>query len=369
MGQWQRHRPDMPWLPRLVPALMLVVALSAAETDTTHDDPDVVELANGRSLSGRIIGRSGDASIVIDTASGRIGLDEEQILRVVPGFATRLRELDSNDYRGHLDLARWARLNKRSTQALELLSPFLDSSQLDAEGMGLLARLTDEVVQPPQDGAARALPLYQRYAAMGGQDQELLERLRVLRAVQDDYDRRLSDAEARRAQVTVVEGLEAEDGWRPEQIEYANPLTVEALVLPNTGKNRGLRFSYQGGDKYKAVARRSSAVALDIRSTPLLGVWIWNPTKAALGVSIAVKTGEHWDYYESVARSVPAGDSWHRLTFDLLETSFKCKKDDYAKYGFPVENPDSIREIQLQLHNGKANGEVLVDGVAFAARP
>ena len=336
---------------------------------TEEKDPpgsrDQVHLRNGHVISGRVIATAADGAVLVERGAGQMVIEGRLIDHVLPSFTSRLAALEPDDYEGHLALAKWATHHNRLADARNLIGRFADSDQLDLEGLGLLAWLTD--LDKEDGGPLTALPYYQRYAREGGQEARYLQRLAVIESKKAAFEAAHAQWQQQIDDIEVHEGLEAEQGWQAELEQYANPLTAQVGLLPNEHKNKGLFIQVGGGGQYKGSVRLASRH--DRSRDPLVSFQVRNGSDRALPISIAVKTGDSWNYYESVAKTVPADEGWHELQFNLLDQTFKCHKDNYKKHSFAAGDIHDLREFQIQVHNGQEAAELWVDRIHFLPKP
>jgi len=343
---------------RLILLLLCTAALGAADNDRSAED-DLLVLVNNRSLPGEVLTERSDHEVVtIRTEAGELSLPRRIVKNIEWGFQTRKQRLPPGDYPAHLELAQWCVTHQRKSEALDLLADFADDPQLDIAGLRLLARLTDEL-----RSAEQALPYYRRYREQGGRDAETLERLRQLEETERAYLERRKQIDEQRADQQVQEGLEARAQWSPEDQRWANPVTATLVTLQDQGGDQMLRLHFESGDSHKATVRWRKK--LDVRASSILVLRINNPGEVPVKFSVAVKSGSDWEYFESRAQTIPADDTWHRVTFDLGGKDFKSARDKYRSHAFAIADPGDIRELQLQIHNGKSDGDLFINDMGF----
>lgn len=343
-------------------ALVLLTACAAA----VEGELDRIQLTNGHRIHG-VIDLSDEATrsdetapLLVTTRSGSIALPRELIASIDYGFENRRLLLAADDLAGHIELARWAMANNRSADAYQLLIRFASHPDLDVGTLRLLARLTDEL-----RGAQEAIDLYRRYRDAGGNDAPTLARLADLEDALARHAAAMAAWQREQAErEPIAEGLESQGSWASDNPQWANPTQVQPVRSP-TGNTR-LRIAFQGGEHHKASARYPST--LDVRGQPILRMHVLNPGERPAPMSIAVKTGDQWTYFESRAYNVPADNAWHTIDFDLAAADFKCAASQWQP-NTTVADPDDVKELQIQVHNGNGAGEVYIDGIGFLASP
>jgi len=339
--------------------LFLLCTLSgmawSAET-VSSGDRDVVILSNRHRLEGTVVAEDRD-SLTIETKSGTLVIDRDQVADIDAGFTRRKAALAPGDYQAHLELVRWCLTRNRKNDALDLIARFADSEDLDLEGLRHLARLTDELRSWEE-----ALPLYRRYRDLGGKDPALLARLEQIEQILADYEARLQEVDQQRENVQVAEGLEAKATWLPEDQRWANPVDVQ-MVSADGIPDKVLQLDYQSADpKKKATVRWRQS--LDTRASNRLVMRVNNPAETPVALSIAVKAGGDWTYFESRNQQVPADSNWHRVEFDLGGSDFKSGASDW-QHQAAIDKPEDIRELQLQIHNGRLDGTLFINDMGF----
>lgn len=352
---------------------------SKADPKTTDDpkpqaspeDPgklDVIVLLNGHSLRGTIdldTETGPDYVAIKTTTGGRLVLAKSAIRHLDLGFDTRRKALKPDDWEGRLALVQWC-LQQPGTdyrsKALEVLRECRSRCEADLEGLRLLAMLIDEQA----GGAEEALALYQRYRDQGGKDQATLDRLKTLEEQQSSWKDLLAkslqdikELPPAPPEPEVVDGLEAQTDWKAESPQYANRVDVQ-VVRQEVSKDRWLQLIYQGGDRYKAAV--ILGCQLDLRTKHLLRMRISNPNQDPVRISIAVKTGANYRYFETNYQAVPSDQQkFHQLEFDLTAKAFKCDADNFRTFSHAVADPGDVRELQIQIHNQRRDGKVLIN--------
>lgn len=323
---------------------------------------DVVVLRNGQRLEGTIETLPDPAAtqlVLITKGGGRLGLPASAVAHVRPGLDSRMEQVETLDRDELLSLARHCLIADRKADAKRCLELADAHKPLQLIQLRLLARLTDEIA-----GGKLAMPLYQRCNALGDSDSTIVGRLSELREAERAWLRAKAAVLAQANNLGPVrDGLEVNPNWRPESPKYSNPAVVEQVQQENGSRvNRMLRFDFEGGKEYKAVMLINKVIRLGDRHRLIM--WVHNADLENLGLSIAVKTGKDYDYFESKPYRVPQSKRWSQVSFDLQATDFKSATTNW-KHSTTVDNLQDIRELQLQVHNQNRSGSLLIDGIGF----
>ena len=89
----------------------------------------------------------------------------------------------------------------------------------------------------------------------------------------------------------------------------------------------------------------------------------FNEGKSPITVSVAVKCGDQWAYFESRSQQIQS-DTWQVVAFDLQDKSFKSEASNW-QHSVAVGDLGQVRELQLQVHNGKNNSAMLFNQLGF----
>jgi hypothetical protein len=355
----------MNWIPVCV---LLIATLAAGEPPALED---TILLHNGHHLSGTVLTRLEPATVTvrIQTATGTLELPRDLIDTITLGYATRRRQLDQTSGAEHLALAQWCLNQGMKREALELVRIALSlGSETDPAAVGLEALLIDEVEHSPE----RALPRYRRYRELGGTEQRILDRLAEVEAAEVAYQQAVQEAMAKAATTQTEEGMET-GPWLSESPLWYNPLDKELIDVnggaDNLVKNQALHLTLKPSTADKKADIDKAAIrnrlALDATAHRQFTCFVLNPGKLPLPVSIAIKTGEKWEYFESRTQVAPGNNQWTRISFDLMAKDFKCLESEWI-HNHPISHPEDIREIQIQFHNYQREAEVFLDGIGFS---
>ncbi len=318
---------------------------------------DVVLLLNGQ----RIIGTIDDTVVVRDgqiairTGGGVLVVRRDLIERIDESYATRRAKLSDNDSAGMFALAKWCVTKGRREDALDLLKLACAIPGCPIEAKALYARLVDEM-----QGPEAALPLYRDYRRSGGAAIEPLARLSQLEELVADHDKSVNNPVEGPAKVAVNDGMEAR-AWEGESVQYFNGCDPQIVKL-SEGTNQALRLSYHAGDKEKAAAKRPLR-GISVKDSGTLDFYANNPGDKPVRLSIALKTG-NYVWHESQAVEIPPGKTWTEVRFNLLEKNFKTEGSGWT-FTVPVADLDKVEELLFLIYNGKNEGELLLDGIAF----
>ncbi len=359
----------MPSLRLCLLLLGLVALVPASERPQVEEfeaprPDDFILLANRHRLPGYIVARDDDAdppTVTIRTRSGLMVLPRSALATVSSGFAARQAALADDDHEERVVLAREALHNGRSQEAFDLLSQ-IPSQHLGLEGLRLLATLTDAL--KGNDDIEAVLDLYRRYRDAGGRDPLILQRLETLEGLLREYEQALAGHRQQREEMRIDDGYEAADGWTSEDPQWANPSTPTVVDSPD-GLQRVLRIAYVGGSEDKAAILRRWR--LDPSNSPILQMSVSNPGDASISLSVAVKTGDNWEYFESRPYPIRPGEDWSQISFDLSGSDFKSESSNW-RHSSNIANLHDIKELQVQIHNGRRDGTLYINNMGFAAR-
>jgi hypothetical protein len=347
------------------------VAVQAGEAS----DVDVVILDNHQRIVGKLEDDPESADWVqIKLVTGTIRLRRSRVAAVELGVTSRFKALKEDDLDGLIAFARWARSKGHQQAALTALDKAFAIIRLtpekpfDLAALALYARLTDEI-----QGPDAAIALYRWYRKAQGTDSDTLARLNQLEAIvgKSDGDGIPAVAtlppppEPDKAAASGSEGYEVK-GWQSENSQYSNPVQTEVVPLLGEdrldGVKRALKVTFAKGDKGKAAIKK--AVNIDATTNHVLSLQV-KVGDAPVKFAIAVKTG-NWVFQESLMQTVKAADGWKELRFDLKDATFKSQKSEWANNSV-VADLDDVKEIQVLVYNGEAEGSTLISGMRFLA--
>ena len=323
-------------------------------------EPDAVVLAHGQELAGVILsGPEETGPVRIKTQSGILSLPKELVKEVRRGLTSRLAALKADDVNGHAVLGLWCDSQGFKDEALRLLRRAYDLGSKNVQGVGTLGRLLDEV----EKNCEEALKFYKEYRdTLQGKDPALLARLAEIESSEASFIAAKEQAMERIKNLQEQEGLEKEF-WQGDNKNYSNqierelrPLDPKALV-----SNQVLDVKLLATGKDKAVIR--ARYEFDGSAGPSFVFFVTAPN-LKIPVSLAVKTGDLWDYYESKALPLVGSNEPQRIQFDLKAKDWKSKNSGWTHNG-SIGNAANIREIQIQFHNGRQEAHVLIDGIGF----
>ena len=326
--------------------------------------PDLVFLANGQSMQVMLEALPGEADKVIDIVTpggGKMSLELGLIAEIRPGLDYRLKNYDQEDLEEQRELARYCMAANRKQDALKILKFVNNKKPLPASQLRSLAQLVDEF-----EGPKAAIPLYQAYRKLGGKDIAALARLETLEAAIAAHQAKVEEIYAKNpAAKTISEGLEKRTNWRSENTKWAKEVSIKNHPIDMGGNriNTVLQVDYKGGEKDKASIVLASKI--DIRVQNLFTFYVSNPSSKNLRMSVAVKCGARWDYFESRTKTVPPQSVWTEISFDLKRNDFKSQASEW-KHQDKINEPDNIREIQILIHNDHNDGTIMIDGIGFS---
>ncbi len=326
--------------------------------------PDLIFLANGQSMQVLLdkLPSPDDKEVLIKTpGGGELSLTQALIAEIRPGLDYRLANANQKDHAEQIELARYCIAAQRKEDALKLLKAAHKQKALKPAQLRSLAQLTDQF-----EGPEAAIPLYKSYRDQGGKDVIALARLKTLEAAIAAHKAKVEEIFAKNpAARKISEGLEVKTNWRSENIKWANSLKVKNHPLP-MGENRVntvLQVDYKGGDKYKASVVLQTKI--DVREQNLFTFYASNPSDKAIRLSIAVKCGDRWEYYESRTKTLSKQAVWEQISFDLKRSDFKSQATSW-QHKDTIKEPHAIREIQILMHNDRNDGTIMFDGIGFS---
>jgi hypothetical protein len=343
---------------------------------------DIVMLDNGQRIAGVIDPKAelmpGQVAIntgngIIRIAKGQVKPDPEDL-----GYETRRARLKEDNLAAVVDLARWCRAKGDNQHALELLAIAVALPGVELPERALHARVVDELKGPDE-----AFDLYVAYRKAGGKDPETISRLEVLEKAKGAADTAPytaaqtvpaipvttaavepgAKAIAGKPMANLGDGLETK-GWVPEILQYSNPVEAKVIDLTTAdGASRALEITFKAGKMDKAAVRRNvNNLKLGVSDNSILTFWAQNPGDKPINLSIAIKTGDKWEFHESPMMRVKPGD-FQQLKFDLKASNFKSVATSWANTG-KVANLDDVKELQLLIYN-KADGSLIITNMGF----
>lgn len=349
---------------RLLQLLLLILPLNGLSAQEEISYPDLVFLANGQSMQvmlDKLPGEGAQEVQIKTPGGGDLSLDLALIAEIRPGLDYRLQHADRQNHEELVELSRYCLAAQRKKDALSLLKRAHKQQALKPAQLRVLAQLTDEF-----DGPKQALPLYEQYRKQGGREASALQRLQVLEKAIADHQAKIEQIFAENPAAKVIsEGLEKNTNWRSENQKWANPVTVSnnPVKMGENRVNMVLQADYKSGEKHKAAVVLQTK--LDVREQSLLTFYVSNPSQQPIRLSVAIKCGDRWDYYESRTKSVAKQAVWQQLSFDLKRKDFKSQASDW-QHRDAISQPHAVREIQILMHNGKRDGSLMIDGIGFS---
>lgn len=349
-------------------ALPLLAVAEDSAPATAEEHPlgeDILILNNGQRLVGSIVGipQDSDQTIRLQSTSGELELQRWMVARVELSLDKRLEMAHELEDADKLALTRELMAADRKSEAWRLLQSLdLDPRTMPLGDLLLLVRLRDEL----GDGSdvEELIDLYRLYAERGGKDPAALARLEQLEAAQEDYQASLEDYRRKIDELPpVVDGLEQRQKWRSEDPKYANAVTISHKSR-GEGKRENvfLQVDVAGGSDYKGAMVLNETMNLD--ADAVLTLHVTNVGDHQVPISIAIKTGEDWTYYESKPVTVPPAARDLEIGFDLQASTFKSQATKWS-HRARARNLDQVREIQIQFHNQRKDATLYLDAIGF----
>jgi hypothetical protein len=347
---------------------------------------DIIVLDNGQRIAGSLDDKAErqPGQVAINTGNGIIRIAQEHIHQEDLGYESKRARLKVDDLKAVVDLGRWCRVKGMNEQALELMQIAVALPGVELPERALHARLTDEL-----KGPEAAIPLYVAYRQDGGKDPETISRLETLEKAKAGGDATTASdapaaplpkvpnlvaggeqlaakaaAPAPKAMPNLSDGLETK-GWVAEALQYSDPVEAKVVSLPTAdgGVSKALEITFKAGKMDKAAVRR--IIKLSVTDDSVLTFYAQNPGEKPVNISVAVKTGDKWEFHESPLMRVKPGD-FQQLKFDLKASNFKSLATSWANTG-KVANLDDVKELQLLIY-GKIDGSLLIQNMGFPAK-
>jgi hypothetical protein len=345
---------------RSLPVILLMLALPVGAAD-------MVVLKNGQRIAGTIDPEAdvGPDQVAVKTGNGILRLPKSAIAVEDLSFEARRAKLAKDDLAGHVALAAWCRSKGMANEALALLERAVRLPGVTLPTRALHARLVDEL-----KGPEAALELYRRYRKDGGADPLAIARLEQLEKAIADFEAQASAVSttpaAPKAAPTVQGGLESK-GWDNEALQWSNPVRPQVISLSTPdGIAPALKIDFKGGDKEKATVKRSAH--LTIGDDSVLTFFAQNPGDKPLSIAIGIKTGSKYLFHESPQQVVKPGQAFHKLRFDFKAANFKSAASNWEN-NIRVADLNDVKEIQLLIYNGSADGSLVISNMGFPAKP
>ncbi|MBA3699488.1 MAG: tetratricopeptide repeat protein [Planctomycetes bacterium] len=353
----------------LLPAVLVALVTSVASVASVASAADVVVLKNGQRISGTLDPSAdiGPDQVAIKTSNGILRLPRSAIASEDLGFDARKARLAKDDLAGHLGLAAWCRAQGMNTEALALLDRAVRLKDVPLAARALHARLVDE---DEKRGPQKALELYRRYKQDGGDDPLTLQRLAQLEKAIADFEAQsnavTSAPAVPKAVPTIQGGLESK-GWDNEAPQWSNPVRPQIITVPtDAGVTPALKIEFKGGTQEKATIKRTAH--LTIGDDSVLTFFALTPGDKPLSIAIGVKTGSKYLFHESPQQQVKPGQEFQKLRFDFKAANFKSAASSW-NYNTRVGDLNDVKEIQLLIYNGSADGVLIISNMGFPAKP
>ncbi len=356
-------------MPRVPIALLMTACTTFSALASSATAADVVVLKNGQRISGTLDPSSdiGPDQIAIKTSNGILRLPRSAIASEDLGYDARKARLKGDDLAGHLALAAWCRSQGMNNEALALLDRAVKMKDVPLAARAMHARLVDE---DEKRGPQQALELYRRYKKDGGDDAATLQRLAQLEKVIADFEAQANTVSVApaipKAVPTIQGGLESK-GWDNEAPQWSNPVRPQIITLPtDAGIAPALKIEFKGGTQEKATIKRTAH--LTISDDSVLTFFAQTPGDKPLSIAIGVKTGSKYLFHESPQQQVKPGQAFQKLRFDFKAANFKSAASGWM-YDTRVADLNDVKEIQLLIYNGSADGALIISNMGFPAKP
>jgi hypothetical protein len=352
-------------------AFIALLIVAVAPLGPVAHAADLVVLKNGQRLSGTIDPSIdvGPDQVAINTGNGILRLPKSSIATEDLGFDARKKRLKADDLAGHLALAAWCRSQGMNVEALALLDRAVKLPGTTLAARALHARLVDES-EDPKRGPRAALDLYRAFRKDGGDDPATLARLAQLEKVIADFESQstaISTAPPAPKLVPTIQGGLESKGWDNEAPQWSNPVKPQVISLTTeAGIAPALKIEFKGGTQEKATIKRTAH--LTISDDSVLTFFGQNPGDKPLSIAIGVKTGTKYLFHESPQQQIKPGQEFQKLRFDFKAANFKSAASGWM-YNTRVADLNDVKEIQVLIYNGSADGALIISNMGFPAKP
>jgi hypothetical protein len=130
--------------------------------------------------------------------------------------------------------------------------------------------------------------------------------------------------------------------WQPET--WADPAALK--VVPSDSV-KALNINYSGGKCAKACVSRRIPAPADCSSRGHLVLDVINNSNTLATLSVLITADQDYETQPQFVR--PGGQQ--RLVFSIKGNNFKCKRDNWKQYSFPIGQPKNITRIAFMLNN------------------
>jgi len=360
------------------------------------DDQDILTLTNKQSIFGTILEGDDPTTVDINTGSGVVRIPKS-LVEWPPfyGLISERKRLDRDTLAELVHFATWCEDRDHKADALAALDRAVTMPGVDAEAIGMHARLVDESSDPSR-GPPVALPMYRAYKDAGGRDPNLLARLSQLETVLADHNAALAamnlqPLDVSGAGTTVVaqvqqpvpdtskSGMEAKGApFQSEELQWSLPVEVQVTNLPAAeGGARVLSVVSTGvaatppadGKRppEKVAIKKSLTYAID-DTTSNLTFQIRNLGTRSVMVAVALKTGDRWTFYESLKQQVTPSQEFKTLNVDFKARTFKCEASKWQNSGTIVDL-DQVKELQVLIYNNGQPVDLAIQGMQLGKPP
>jgi hypothetical protein len=374
-----------------------VAAKVDAPAPPAVDEQDYITLDNKQQIYGTILDSSNDDIVDLNTGSGMVRIPKSKV-KWPPfyGLISQRKRMAHASLSELVAFAKWCDSSNHRADALSALDRAVGLPGVNADIIGMHARLVDESTEATR-GPQNALPLYRKYKDAGGSDKDLLARLSQLEDVLAEHNQKLQalnlppvdvDGQATAVIPATVQppladnqhaGMEAKGSpFQSEELQWSLPVETTLTNLPpEEGGAKVLLVTSTGvaatppanGKKApeKVAIKKSIAYAID-ESNSNLSFQVRNRTGHPLSIAVALKTGDHWTFYESVKQVVVPNPEFKTLNYDLKAATFKCDASKWKPTGSIVDL-DQVKELQLLIYNDGNNVDLAIQGMQLGKAP
>jgi hypothetical protein len=278
-------------------------------------------------------------------------------------FQSLKDSLDEDDYEGWYRLGVWAFKRKLISEASECFIRAKGNEGVPVEIYFYLGRIYEKFVPPSE---MNALENYKLYIQSGKNEKLMLIAKKAVERLSKKV-KSVSEGKKSKEKVLSIDGYEtgawASPGWG-NATKASSPSVKgrENRVLEVTFDNRDRQGKLLSADKRKAPVQLR--MESDVSSTPILSFDIYNPNKKALQISIAMITGQKYEWFESNLIGVPAGKWKPSISLDLKRRYWKSASSAWRNIS-PVGNQKRLRSLIVLIYNGSMKGKIYIDNIKF----
>lgn len=292
--------------------------------------------------------------ILVYKNAGRVKLERDKIASIDYDLASKLAELDPEDWKGHYQLAVWALSKGMYKDAAALFDLVRGKDGAGDDTVKLLGQSYDKLGQ-----IDKALEIYKDWIKSHPEDAEIAARIEEIRKQLG-----LDEPKPAEGPKKVQEGLEGDPSlnfrWAPVK---GWPNVNDCTVRPYTEKDSNDKMvlvSLPGGDKDKAVFEgKGMPLNLTDRNTMTFRIYQNSPKPIKITVAFQNKSGE---YFEGKSEKVAANE-WVQVEIPLGGTDFKTEKSGW-KFTDTLRGKEHVNSVIFLIY-AQNKVDLYVDRIFF----